>query len=151
VLVPRCPPPSLLNISETSPYTHAGAYESLQEVLRHYDNPDDTVDGFFDDGGWCQLEQFDNVANCSNLYPNARQNSIQALNKIQTERNQNDPQALQNINLNDGERNAVIAFLQTLTDPCVTNRACLAPWIPTPNEAVDELQLNAVDINGNLL
>ena len=143
--------PSLLNITETGPYTHAGAYESLQEVLRHYDNPDNTVDDFFDDGGWCQLEQFDNVANCSNLYPNARQNSIQALNKIQNERNQNDPQALQNINLNNGERNAIVAFLQTLTDPCVTNRTCLAPWIPTASDGVDGLQLNAVDINGNAL
>ena len=43
------------------------------------------------------------------------------------------------------------AFLQTLTDPCVTDRACLAPWIPEASEAPDENQLNAVDANGNLL
>jgi len=44
-----------------------------------------------------------------------------------------------------------VAFLQTLTDPCVTSRACLAPWIPAANEAVDEHQLNAVDISGSTL
>jgi len=143
--------PSLLNVSETGPYTHAGAYESLQEVLRHYDNPNNAVSDFFDDGGWCQLTQFENVSNCANLYPNARQNSNLALDKVHTERNQNDPQALPNANLNNGERNDIVAFLQTLTDPCVTNRACLAPWIPMENEASDEMQLNAIDINGNSL
>jgi cytochrome c peroxidase len=40
------------------------------------------------------------------------------------------------------------AFLETLTDPCVPDRACLAPWIPEPAEAPDEDQLNAVDGNG---
>lgn len=143
--------PSLLNIVETAPYMHTGAYESLQDVLRHYDNPNNTVDDFFDDGAWCQLEQFEIVANCADLYPNARQNSNEALNKIQTERSQNDPAALPDINLNNNEQNAIVAFLQTLTDPCVTSRACLAPWIPAANEAVDEHQLNAVDISGSTL
>ena len=27
------------------------------------------------------------------------------------------------------------AFLRALTDPCVTDRACLAPWIPEASEA----------------
>ena len=45
----------------------------------------------------------------------------------------------------------LIAFLQALTDPCVLDRACLAPWIPDPSEAPDGNQLNAVDVNGNPL
>lgn len=143
--------PSLLNIEVTGPYMHTGAYETLQAVLNHYDNPDDAVDDFFDDGGWCALAQFDGVQNCTALYPNARQNSQAALNKIDMERRQNDPAALPNVNLNNGERNDIVAFLRTLTDPCVTSRACLSPWIPTGAEAADNLQLNAVDGNGNAL
>lgn len=143
--------PSLLNIEVTGPYMHTGAYESLQQVMNHYNNPNNTVDDFFDDGGWCALQQFDDVQNCAALYPNALQNSNAVLAKVVQERNQNDPAALPNLNLNNGERNDLVAFMQTLTDPCVEDRACLADWIPTTGEAADQLQLNAVDINGNLL
>jgi cytochrome c peroxidase len=143
--------PSLLNIAVTGPYMHTGAYETLQDVLDHYDNPDDAVSDFFNGGGWCQLEQFDGVQDCPSLYPTAEQNSQQVLNRIEEERRQNDPAALPDINLNAGQRDQVVAFLETLTDPCVTSRECLAPWIPTVDEAADNLQLNAVDINGSPL
>lgn len=143
--------PTLLNIEVTGPYMHTGAYETLQAVLNHYDDPDDEVDDFFDDGGWCQLEQFEGVLNCATLYPDAESNSQAVLNKMDDERRQNDAAALPNINLNNGERNDIVAFLRTLTDPCVTSRACLAPWIPTPGEAADDFQLTAIDISGNAL
>ncbi len=143
--------PSLLNITETAPYMHSGAYETLGEVLQHYNNPDNTVDDFFDDGGVCQLAQFEDVPNCEALYPEARQNSIAALNKVDEEQDQNDPQALPNININNNERNQLAEFLEALTDPCVTDRACLAPWVPLPEDAPDENQLNGFDANGNLL
>lgn len=143
--------PSLLNVAVTGPYMHTGAYESLDDVLRHYDNPNGTVDDFFDNGAWCSLEQFENVPNCEDLYPGAEQNSNAALNKVNQERNQNDPAALENINLNNGERRDIVQFLETLTDPCVTSRLCLAPWIPAPGDAADDHQLNATDASGNLL
>jgi cytochrome c peroxidase len=130
---------------------HTGAYESLDAVLDHYDDPNDAVDDFFDDGGWCQLEQFDGVPNCASLYTNARRTTQAVLDKMANERARNDPAALPNVNLNNGERNDILAFLRTLTDPCVTDRACLSPWTPASNEAADDLQLNAVDINGNAL
>ena len=143
--------PSLLNVTVTGPYMHTGAYQTLDEVLDHYDNPNDAVDDFFDDGGWCALRQFEDVADCAALYPTARQNSEDALNKIATERDQDDPAALPNINLNGAERDQIIEFLQTLTDPCVQSRDCLSPWIAVPGEAPDRHQLNAVDLNGNAL
>ena len=46
---------SLLNIEVSAPYGHAGAYQSLDQVLRHYDNPRNSVDDYFDDtkmAGW---------------------------------------------------------------------------------------------------
>lgn len=140
--------PSLLNIEVTGPYMHDGAYESLQEVMGHYSNPAGAVNNFFDDGGWCQLEQFANVADCLELYPDAMGNSNQVLAKINVERAANDPAALPNINLDNNERNELVAFLRTLTDPCVTDRVCLARWIPNEDEAADDMQLNAVDSDG---
>ena len=39
----------------------------------------------------------------------------------------------------------------TVADPCIEDRDCLSPWIPTPEEAPDDHQLNAVDANGKPL
>ena len=143
--------PSLLNIAVTGPYMHTGAYETLGEVLQHYNNPDNSVDDFFDDGGVCQLQQFENLPDCQTLYPEAQQNSNAALNKVDDEQDQDDPAALPNININNNERMQLAAFLQTLTDPCVESRACLAPWIPEPADAPDQHQVDAVNLNGNAL
>jgi cytochrome c peroxidase len=143
--------PSLLNVAVTALYTHAGAYQTLAEIVNHYDNPRGEVDGFFDAGGWCTLPQFEFVSDCQTLYPNARTNTELALDKIGRERNQNDPAALPNININNQERQQLVAFLETLTDACVTNRDCLDAWIPLPEAAPDNHQLNAIDLNGNAL
>lgn len=141
--------PSLLNIEVTGPYMHSGAYETLQQVVQHYDNTNNVVDDFFDDGGWCQLDQFQDVNDCENLYPQSRQHTEDALDKIAAERRADDPDALPNINLNNNERAQLVAFLETLTDPCVLSRTCLQPWIAEPGEAPDSHQLNALDGNGN--
>jgi cytochrome c peroxidase len=145
--------PTLLNIEVTGPYTHAGAYETLDEVIRHYDNQDNTVENFFDDGGWCQLTQFEDVAGCAALYPDARDNTEIALRKVRRERNTlPEDEQLPQININNGERRDVIEFLGTLTDPCVLDPVCLAPWIADPDSAgPDGMQLNAVDELGDPL
>lgn len=143
--------PSLLNVAATAPYMHSGAYETLQQVLRHYDNPRQAVDGFFDDGGWCTLQQYQDVQNCESLYPTARQNSGKALEKMTAELNAGDSAALPTIELDEREREQLLAFLMTLTDPCIEDRACMAPWIPDAGDAPDDHQLNAVDVNGAAL
>ena len=137
--------PSLLNVEVTAPYGHAGAYDSLREVVRHYDNPQDTVENFFADGGWCQLNQFQGINNCATLYPDAENNSNRSLNKLQAERDAGTA-LFENINLNNNERDQIVAFLRALTDPCVENRDCLAPWIPDNTQTgPDGQQLNGVD------
>ncbi|MEZ5596565.1 MAG: cytochrome c peroxidase [Pseudomonadales bacterium] len=143
--------PSLLNVAVTAPYGHAGAYNTLGQVLAHYNNPAGTVNNFFDDGAACTLPQFRDRADCADLYPQANANSQAALRKLQRERD--DGTALfTNINLNNNERADIVAFLDALTDPCVTDRACLAPWIADPaDEGPDGQQLNARDDGGNLL
>lgn len=120
--------PSLLNIAATAPYGHAGAYATLDDVLRHYNNPRGTVDDFFDNDELCDLPQFVNVTACNSLYSDARGNSFSALNKLRDE--QNDGTSLfNNTNINGNERAQLEAFLNALTDPCVLDRDCLSPWI----------------------
>ncbi|MFL2546990.1 MAG: cytochrome-c peroxidase [Candidatus Rariloculaceae bacterium] len=142
--------PSLLNVEVTGPYGHAGAYETLDDVVRHYDNQDGRADNFFDNGGWCQLEQFEGVEDCEDLYPDAQANTDLALQKLRRERN-NLPQDQQvpQINIDGGERRDVVDFLETLTDPCVLDPVCLAPWIADPeSDGPDGMQLNALDAEG---
>ena len=141
--------PSLLNVAVTAPYGHAGTYESLAQVMQHYNNPADTVGDFFSDGAACSLDQFADVATCADLYPQAADNSQAALDKLAQERNAGDTHFV-NLNLNNDERAALVAFMQSLTDPCVEDRACMAPWI-AEGTGPDGQQLNAIDGNGNPL
>lgn len=141
--------PSLLNIEVTAPYGHAGAYESLAQVLNHYNNPAESQDDFFADGA-CGLEQFEDFADCALLYPQAQANSGLALDKLDSERLADTTEFL-DTDINNGERADIVAFLRSLTDPCVQDRNCLAPWIAQPQDAADEQQLNAIDGNGDLL
>lgn len=77
--------PSLLNIAVTAPYGRAGAYGSLDRVLRHYNNPRNAVDNYFDNDRLCDLDQFENVNNCNSLYNNARSHSFDAISKLEDE------------------------------------------------------------------
>ncbi len=140
--------PSLLNVSVTGPYTHAGAYETLLDVIDHHVDPRGKVARFFDAGGWCQLDQFASLTDCREAYDNAARNSVAALRKVAAERKLGDPAALPEVSLTGPQRKQILAFLLTLTDPCVTERACLAPWIAAAPEAADSHQLNAVDWQG---
>ncbi len=142
--------PSLLNVSVTAPYGHAGTYETLNQVMAHYNNPNGTVNGFFDDGGACTLAQFEDRADCASLYPDAEAASRAALDKLADERNGPEP-GFPNLNLNNNARADLVAFLRALTDPCVEDRDCLAPWVPAEGPGPDGQQLNARDGDGNLL
>ena len=144
--------PSLLNVSVTAPYGHAGSYDSLRVVVRHYNNPENRVEDYFDDGGWCQLEQFEDITGCASLYPNAQSNTNDAVTKLEEDRDNNNTLFVQNIRLNNDEVNQIVAFIEALTDPCVEDRSCLAPWIPdTSDSGPDDQQLNVVDNNGDFL
>ena len=75
-----------------------------------------------------------------------------AMDKVEMERMSDPDATFPDIsNLPQSDFPKMRAFLRTLTDPCVTDRACLAPWIPEASEAPDGNQLNAVDGGGNPL
>ncbi len=143
--------PSLLNIAQTAPYGHAGVYESLTEVVRHYVNPGRAVNDFFNSGGLCGNAQFADVDDCESLYPDNEANSAKALAKLQQEIDAGTTR-FQPPRLNNTEVEQVVAFLEALSDPCVPDRDCLAPWIPdTADTGPDGQQLNAVNSVGDFL
>jgi cytochrome c peroxidase len=145
--------PSLLNVEVSWPYTHAGAYETLEEVIDHYRVPDTVIDEFFAAGGVCALAQFENDADCAARFPNTQANTSAALAKMRNDQMLDPDSEIPEIATIFGEEDIedVKAFLLALTDPCVKSRACLAPWIPTASEDPDGNQLRAIDRNGNPL
>lgn len=143
--------PSLLNVAVTAPYGHSGAYQNLNEVMAHYNNPQGQINNFFTRNELCDLGQFESLNNCDvdDFYPNARDNTQLAINKLQEERNAG-TSLFPATNLNQQERQELVAFLNALTDPCVVDRNCIGQWIPDINaDGPDGNQLNAIDENGD--
>lgn len=143
---------SLLNLKVTAPYSHSGSLGSLEQVVRHYINPQNSVRDYFQDNDACQLDQFADliergVTTCANLYPNAEANSLLAADQLSQEQ-QNQTSLLGRIRLNNNEVNQLVGFLEALTDPCVEDSTCLADWVPSADDAPDNHQLNGVDQNG---
>ena len=144
--------PTLLNISETAPYSHAGAYTSIEDAVNHYAVPEIIFLNFLDRGGVCSLPQFRSRGDCDSLYPDMASRFAIALDKVEEEQISDPDATFPNIrHLDQSDFPKIRTFLATLTDPCVTDRACLAPWIPDSSEAPDDHQLNAVDRDGNPL
>jgi len=144
--------PTLLNLNATAPYTHSGAYETIADAAGHYVVPNDIRNDFFAAGGSCSLPQFVNHPDCPDLFPNTLSHSTEALNKAVQERVSDPDHTFPDLSFSPGsDEPLLLAFLRALNDPCTTDRACLAPWIPDPSEAPDENQLDAVDANGDPL
>lgn len=140
--------PSLLNIAQTAPYGHTGAYQTLHDVVRHYVNPNTALDDFFDRGGLCGTPQYQVVADCELLYPDNERNSSLALAKLNEERRAG-LSLFQSPRLNNTQVNQLVAFMESLSDHCVADRECLNDWVPDPLETEpDGNQLNAVDEHG---
>ncbi|MDD5274593.1 MAG: cytochrome c peroxidase [Methylovulum sp.] len=126
--------PTLINVSVTGPWSHAGAYTSLEEVTKHHLNPANAIANY----DFNQLRQRD-IRNLDKMVVNT-QKALNASSFL-----------VKNMDLTNDQVNDLVAFLKTLTDPCVKDRNCLAPWIPTPNTDPNGQQLDAVRRNGSLL
>lgn len=164
--------PTLLNIASSAPYGHAGTYQTLEEVVRHYVNPQGAVNDLFavqngqafgqgnsDDAPICQLQQLADIAqktnqSCESLLEGAFQNSQSAVQHLQQARN--GQVAARNVldanaRLNGNEVAQVVAFLEALTDPCINDRACMAPWLLDAQDEAsfpDDSLLISIDENG---
>ena len=143
--------PTLLNLTATAPYGHSGAL-SFFGATAHYFIPEATFDDELPGGSVCGVEQFASHPDCTTLFPDVVANSAAALQKAITQRSIDPALTFPDLNFSpQSDAPLVFAFLESLTDPCTEDRACLAPWIPESSEAPDDNQLNAVDANGDPL
>lgn len=131
--------PTLLNVSATGPYFHSGAYADLADVVRHHLNPRAALQSF--DGARLPpavLEDLEaNTAELLQFLPDASR-VIESFT---------DP-----LDYDERDVEDLVAFLRTLTDPCVFDRSCLGPWIADPaTDDVDGGLLVAIDRDGKLL
>ena len=132
--------PSLLNVEVTGPWSHAGAYSTLEGVVRHHLNVADAVNNY-------DASQLDSTVQITDLSTNTQS----ALAKLQANRTNGVP-SIVDVSLTDAQVSDLVAFLEALTDPCVEDRACLAAWIPASGDTdPDGLRLQAVDASNNPL
>ncbi|MEM7533566.1 MAG: cytochrome c peroxidase [Chloroflexota bacterium] len=110
--------PSLLNVEVTGPYGHDGACTTLEAIVRYHLDPSTAMEEF----DWYQLDS-------SIQIEYAFANTYDALDKLEQNRAMGIP-TIENVSLTDSEIDDLIAFLHTLTDPCVKDENCLSPWMP---------------------
>ncbi|KAF7783564.1 cytochrome c peroxidase [Pseudoalteromonas rubra] len=139
---------TLLNVEVTGPYGHAGNYDTLEEVIEHYDDYHAILDDYIDNQGWCKQPQFKDIKNCVDLFPDTRQHTAAAAKIIDDEIADGAP-VLRKLELSTQEKADLVNFMKALTDPCVKQADCLAAWLPQPHEGdPDGLQLYAKNYQG---
>ena len=75
-----------------------------------------------------------------------------ALDQLEANRAANVSGVHRDVEFTDDDVADLVDFLKTLTDPCVKDRSCLAPWIPEASDVdPDGLRLHAIDHTGALL
>ncbi len=130
--------PTLLNVEVTGPWGHAGAYTSLEATVRHMFNPAKEISNY-------DFSQLNPTLQAADMLTNTQF----ALDQLETNRTANVENVLRNVEFSDDDVTDMVEFLKTLTDPCVKDRACLAPWIPDASDTnPDGLRLNATDNTG---
>lgn len=130
--------PTLLNVAITGPWSHSGAYTTLEGVVKHHLDP------------WVALNNYD----FGQLAPDVQvsdtlTNTTAAYAQLLWNRN-NGFTTVENVSLTQQEIDQILAFLDTLTDPNATNRAYLDAWIPSSPDP-DGLRLVGHDQYGNPL
>jgi cytochrome c peroxidase len=131
--------PTLLNVGATGPYFHSGAYADLADVVRHHLDPTRALERF-DPASVPMADADDFVANTQEMI-----DFLEVSGRgIGFFRN---PAAYSDVQIAE-----LVAFLESLTDPCVRDRDCLTPWIADPAlHDVDGQLLVAIDEDGELL
>lgn len=133
--------PTLLNVEVTGPWGHAGGFTSLEATVRHMFNPASEMANY-------DFSQLNPTLQAADMLTNTQF----ALDQLELNRTANVENVLRDVEFNEEDVADMVEFLKTLTDPCVKDRACLAPWIPDASDTnPDGLRLNAVDNTGAFL
>lgn len=131
--------PTLLNVSQSAPYFHAGSVPTLFRVVLHYRGVDDSLAQSFGFAGeplrrapaWCTAGPFAEIDDCEELYTADATHDGDLTDGVDGE--------LEGIeNSLDLSSDLMVLFLESLTDPRLNQPAALSPWIidgataPTP-------------------
>ncbi len=134
---------TLLNVEVTGPWGHAGAYTELENMVRHMLNPAEAIANY----DFNQLDPNAGIQSGDMLI-----NAQLALGQLEANRTNKVSGVHQNVEFTEDDVTDLVEFLKALTDPCVKDRSCLAPWIPQGmGSGPDGLKLDAVDSTGALL
>ncbi len=133
--------PTLLNVEVTGPWGHAGGYTTLEGMVRHMLDPEKAMANY-DPSQLAAGVQADDVLTNTQFH----------LDQLVLNRATNVPGVHQVVEFTEADVTDLVEFLKSLTDPCVKDRECLAPWIPDNTSAgPGGDQLNAKDGSGSLL
>ena len=114
--------PALLNVAVTGPYGHSGAYQSLEAVVRHHLNVESAVTNY---------AMSDNVSQVGVQIDDLMTNTQLALDKLAADRGAAVAGLIEDLTLTDEQVAQLVAFLNTLTDQCVTDASCFNQWVPS--------------------
>lgn len=133
--------PTLLNVEVTGPWGHAGGYTTLEGMVRHMLNPAEAIANY-------DFSLLNPTIQAADMLTNTQF----ALDQLAANRTNNVAGVHQDVTFIDDDVTDLVEFLKTLTDPCVKDRACLAPWVPDASDTnPDGLRLNATDNTGAFL
>ena len=127
--------PTLLNLLATAPYGHNGAYTTLDGIVRHHLDPLRAVVNY-DPGQLDPLVQLEYSLDTT----------MATLQWMQYLVSQGLP-SIEKVSLSEGQVWQLVAFLETLTDPCVLDPNCLEPWMQR-DDGFDSHLLIPKDGNG---
>ena len=140
--------PSLRNVALTAPYGHSGAFQSLEEVVRHHLNPIHSLDNYIPDEHL--LPPLDRVAELTADGPKIIHHEMSESRKRQfdkrdlwVQKNEHlrnkiaEANELVPLNLNDAEIQDLVAFLEALTDPRFTEPHKMVPARVPSGLAID--------------
>lgn len=134
--------PTLLNVEETGPWGHAGGHTSLNAVVKHHVNPQQAIDNY-------DFNQLDSSIQAVDM----KTNTQFAMDTLAANRTAGliSP-ILEDVSLSDIQVDQLVAFLKTLTDPCLNDDSCISAWIPNAGDTnPDLLRVNAIDGDGSSL
>jgi cytochrome c peroxidase len=118
---------------------HAGAYDRLADVVRHHLDPQAAIERF--DPSSVPLAASDDFDRNTSEMLDFLAVSGKAIEWFAAP-----------FEYTEAQVEDLVAFLETLTDPCILDRECLAPWIADPvADDVDGQVLVAVDQEGRPL
>jgi cytochrome c peroxidase len=103
--------PPLRNVELTAPYTHAGAYKTLEAVVRHYNDVEKAI------------KEYD----VSQLDPDVRSSYHGDAATISTLLSTVDHRVRLPLKLTEDEQRQLVAFLKSLTDPAAKDLAHVIP------------------------